>query len=118
MPSNDWMGLLNVTKYPPSIAFLLLSLGVNALLLGAMSRPPGFSLRALGMLRVYGRSPLFFYVVHLYLFALIGLALPGHSSLATLYPIWAIGVGLLYPACLRYERFKRGRGEASIWRLF
>ena len=65
----------------------------------------------------YGRAPLFFYVAHLYVFALVGL-LPGHLSLAGMYGVWALGVVVLQPACVRYDRFKRAKPEDSIWRLF
>jgi uncharacterized membrane protein len=118
MPTDDWMGLLSVTKYPPSIAFLLLTLGAGCVLLWGLSRA-GVSSSAFGrLLRVYGRTPLFFYVVHLYLYALMGLALPGKTSLLGMYPLWLLGVALLYPACTRYARFKESKGETSLWRLF
>lgn len=118
MPRADWMGLLSVVKYPPSLAFLLLTLGANAVLLGGLAHAPAVASRPLAWLRVYGRSPLFFYVAHLYLYALIGLVLPGSTTLAGMYPVWLLGLVALYPACLRYERFKRGRGVESVWRLF
>ena len=118
LPSPDWMGLLNVTKYPPSIAYLLLTLGTNGVLLFALHRADRTCKHATNVLRVYGRAPLFFYVAHLYVYAVMGLALPGHTPLVGLYPLWLLGTAILYPACVRYERFKRGRSEESIWRLF
>ena len=115
---DDWMAFLTVTKYPPSLAFLLLSLGVNALLLASIHKAQrhldGFGRTLL----VFGRAPLFFYVVHLYLYALVGLAYPGHTSLAGMYPIWLLGLVALYPLCKRYDGFKRGKAENSLWRLF
>lgn len=118
LPSADWMGLLSVTKYPPSLAFLLLALGADSVLLGLLYRAPARMQSAIAILSVYGRSALFFYVAHLYLYALIGLALPGNTSLLGMYPWWAAGLIALYPACLRYERFKRTREENSLWRMF
>lgn len=115
MPRHDWMGLLTVTKYPPSIAFLLLSLGTNAMFWVLLQRGERLWGRPL---RVYGRAPLFFYVAHLYLYGAMGLLLPGPTSLAGMYPFWLLGVVLLYPACRAYERFKRATGPDSPWRLF
>lgn len=117
----DWIAILSVTKYPPSIAFLLLTLGVNALLLGLLAylgrSPDGLGSLAWPLL-VLGRAPLFFYVLHLWLYTAVGLAIPGDTSLLVMYPIWIGGVALLLPACVRYDRFKRGRPEDSYWRLF
>ncbi len=69
-------------------------------------------------LLAFGRTPLFFYVVHIYLYGLLGLAYPGNTSLAGMYPFWLLGLVLLYPACLRYQKFKNQTQADSIWRLF
>ena len=119
------MGLLTVTKYPASLAFLMLALGANGVLLGMLARATRRGSRVsefclaycLAFCLAYGRAPLFFYVAHLYVFALVGL-LPGHLSLMGMYGVWALGVAALYLACLRYNRFKRGKPADSIWRLF
>lgn len=121
-PGDDWMALLTVTKYPPSLAFLLLSLGANALFLSlihSLENTQGKFLEGVGRpLLVFGRAPLFFYVAHLYLYSIVGLLIPGATSLAAMYPVWLIGLVVLYPACKRYDGFKRGKAEDSIWRLF
>ena len=57
------MSVLNLTKYPPSADFLLLTLSVGALLLAGLERAPG---RLLRLLSVYGGTPLFFPLIHLY----------------------------------------------------
>jgi hypothetical protein len=116
--SDDWMALLTVTKYPPSVAFLLLSLGANLCFLWLLSRAAVARTRVTQLLLVYGRAPLFFYIAHLYLYALIGLGIPSDTGLLGMYPIWGIGLALLYPACIRYDRFKRSKSDDSIWRLF
>ena len=118
LAGDGWMAFLTVTKYPPSIAFLLLSLGVNALLLASIFAAQRHLDGAGRALLVFGRAPLFFYVVHLYLYALVGLAYPGHTSLLGMYPIWVLGLVALYPLCKRYDVFKRGKAENSLWRLF
>lgn len=58
------MSFVNITKYPPSLLFLLLTLGAGCLLLVLIERTQHRAwVRALC---VYGAAPMFFYVVHLY----------------------------------------------------
>lgn len=118
---SDWISLLSVTKYPPSIAFLLLTLGTDAVVLGAFAALSGDRGRLgpwAGPLLVLGRTPLFFYVLHLWVYAAIGAAIPGDTSLPWMYPWWLLGVGALLPACARYARFKDATPADSVWRLF
>ncbi|PVM87483.1 DUF1624 domain-containing protein [Caulobacter endophyticus] len=70
-PIRTVMSWLNVTKYPPSADFLLLTLGVGALLLAALEKAPG---RLVSWLAVLGGAPLFFYLIHLYGLHLLQLA--------------------------------------------
>ena len=67
---------------------------------------------------LFGSTALFFYVAHLYLYALTGLALPGRPSFPAMYLFWLLGLVLLYPACLRYKRFKGRTAPESVWRFF
>lgn len=73
-PVQTVMSVLNLTKYPPSADFLLLTLGVGALLLAGLERAPT---RAVGLLAVFGGAPLFFYLIHLYGLHLLNLAALG-----------------------------------------
>ena len=65
------MSVLNLTKYPPSADFLLLTLGIGALILAGLERAPE---RWVGVLAVFGGAPLFFYLIHLYGLHLLNLA--------------------------------------------
>lgn len=115
--SHAWISLLNVTKYPPSLDFMLLTLGMDALLLSVflhLGQRTGARGRGL---TVFGRTPLFFYVIHLYVYALIGLALPRPTTLAGMYPYWLLGLAGLYPLCRLYDRFKVSRPAASVFRM-
>lgn len=56
---------LDVEKYPPSLQYLLMTLGPSMLLLAALEHER--VARALALLRTYGQAPLFFYVAHIYL---------------------------------------------------
>jgi uncharacterized membrane protein len=114
---TGWIAWLNVVKYPPSLAFLLLTLGLDLALLGGLARcaltGPG-----LRVLAVYGRAPLFFYVLHLYLYALMGALLaPYGTGIPRMFPYWLAGLVLLWPLCWAYGRLRQRARPASLWRL-
>lgn len=131
-PVMTGLSFLAVSKYPPSLLFLMMTLGPAMLFLGL------FEGRGRGALArifiVYGRVPLFFYVLQWivthslavlagriagrpteYLFTNIGLAPPpGPGSgfgLATVYALWILGVALLYPLCRWYAGVKARRQD-------
>jgi uncharacterized membrane protein len=112
------IGFLNLTKYPPSLAFTLLTVGANLVVLAALLRAADTLQRWGRPLVVLGGSALFFYFAHLYLYALIGFAFPRGTSLAAMYALWATGIVALYPATAWYGRFKRRRPPDSPWRFF
>jgi len=113
-----WTGFLNVVKYPPSLAFLTMTLGINLLLMGMW----GWAGRCLKSryhpLLVFGRVALFFYLLHLWVYALLGLFFKAGSGLATMYGCWLLGLVILYPLCYGYHRFKGHKSATSLWRFF
>jgi uncharacterized membrane protein len=117
--SLGWMDFLHVTKYPPSIAFLLLTLGIVMLFLFLFSRLEE-DIKSWGKpLLVFGRSALFFYLIHLYVFGIAGLFfIPQGTGIPLMYVLWLDGLFLLYPLCLWYGKFKRQKAPESAWRFF
>jgi len=115
---RGWIGFLNVTKYPPSLTFTFLTLGLNLLLLSLFEKNRQQLQRWGKPLMTYGKTALFFYIVHIYLYALIGFIFPGRTSFTVMYPIWLLGLILLYPLCRWYGNFKRRIAPDSVWRFF
>ena len=66
------MSLLNITKYPPSLLFLALTLGIGLLLLACFERRNDG--RMVRTLAVFGSAPMFFYLLHLYVLKLLYIA--------------------------------------------
>jgi uncharacterized membrane protein len=117
--SSAWMDLLHVTKYPPSIAFLLLTFGIVLICLFLLSLFEEGLERWGKPLLVFGRSALFFYLCHLYVFAIIGLFFaPQGTGLPLMYVFWILGLVFLYPLCLKYGNFKQKKSPESVWRFF
>src|SRR5262245_46403739 len=83
---ENWLATLlsfvNCEKYPPSLLFLMMTLGPTLMLLGAFDEARG---RFAQVLAMFGKVPFFFYVVHIYLIHALaivtGLALTGVFTL-------------------------------------
>jgi uncharacterized membrane protein len=131
------LSFLNTTKYPPSLLFLLMTLGPAMLLLRAMDGgTPGFLRPALTI----GKVPMFYYAMHVviihilaviicymryrhvhWMFESPGLAQypvtppPGWGyTLPVIYLIWAGVVLALYPLCRWFAALKQRRSEAWL----
>ena len=124
------LSVLNVSKYPPSLLYALVTLGPALLLLPAMERFGGF---AGEVLATFGRVPLFIYLLHLYaahaaavaLFLTEGFdynqlrsfgaqAAPPAGlglSLPATYAAWILIMAALYPACRWFANVKRRRHD-------
>lgn len=63
------MSFFNITKYPPSLLFLALTIGIGLLLLVLFERRDDS--RAIRVLAVFGAAPMFFYLLHLYVLKLL-----------------------------------------------
>ncbi len=111
------MAFMNVAKYPSSLAYLSWTLGFNFLLLYLFSHISHW-IPSRSPLIIFGQTALFFYIVHLYIFSLMGAAFPMGTNFGITYLLWIAGLVLLYPICAWYGKFKRGTKPASIWRMF
>lgn len=122
--------VLNCEKYPPSLTYLLMTLGPSLVLLACMERLPQLVPR---FLVTFGRVPMFFYLVHLPLIHLLAIVLhamagreymwlfatwsdtthwpgtaPGRGfGLPVIYATWLAAVLILYPVCRWFGELKR-----------
>lgn len=116
---DSWIDFLNVVKYPPSMTFTMLTMAINLVALWAFSRIYEWRHRVLEPLAIFGRTPLFFYVLHLFLYALMGrLFTPSGTTIPIMYLYWIIGLLILFPLCLWFGRFKRNQPTHSPVRYF
>ncbi len=114
---NTWIDFLNLVKYPPSITFTLLTMGLNLILLGLFARANEKVQIFFFPLVVYGKSPLFFYIVHLFLYAGLGIWLaPEGTTIAAMYPYWLLGLVILFPLCLFYGMLKHRKPTDLVLR--
>ena len=127
-----FLSFLNVSKYPPSLLFLLVTLGPTILLLSFAENWKG---KIHGALVIIGRVPMFFYIIHIYiihLFALLAAVALGFSpklmitelfvtltpelqgygfSLWVVYIVWILLVLGLYPICKWYWNYKKNNRD-------
>jgi uncharacterized membrane protein len=122
---------LDVEKYPPSLQFLLMTLGPSLLLLAWLERVT--LPRWTSVLVTFGRVPLFFYVLHLYLIHLLAVAVAplfhqpvdwlfhgaffrgtpddyGHG-LPFIYLMWMVVIVILYLPCRWFAALKQRRKD-------
>lgn len=120
------LSFFNVNKYPPSLMYACMTLGPGILFLALIERVQN---KFTAIMNTYGRVPLFYYVIHLYVIHIIGVIIffaQGFTDkdivksgipfwfkpnglgygLWGVYATWLIVVLLLYPLCKRYNRYK------------
>jgi uncharacterized membrane protein len=106
---GSWQQWLHVSKYPPSLSFDGLELGLLCLCLaGLMAIQPIIGIRPNGVLLVFGQTALFFYLVHRLLLEVPAtyFGLRGTGTLVTTYVVSALVLALLYPLCRWYRGVK------------
>jgi uncharacterized membrane protein len=117
-PANyrNWIDYLNVVKYPPSMTFLLMTMGIDLLLLALFHALARAHLPE--VLPVFGRAALFFYVAHLFMYVGMG-RLAGRRGvpLGWMFVLWILGLALLYLPCRWYGRLRQRQPSGSLLRL-
>jgi uncharacterized membrane protein len=115
---NTWFDFLNPVKYPPSITFNLLTMGVNLIIMGLFAQASEKLQQFFQPLVVFGRAPLFFYLTHIFLYAGLGLWLtPNGTGIPKMYLYWLLGLLILFPLCLWYGQLKHRQPANSILRF-
>lgn len=121
-PLATLMGFVNITKYPPSLLFIMLTLGIGLLVLRCFERKP--NARWLAPLAVYGAAPMFFYVLHLYVLKLLYLGaesiwgpnqgqLFGFDSMGWVWLATGVLAFALYPAVGAFANLKARRRDIA-----
>jgi len=126
-PVRTVISFISLTKYPPSLQFLLPTLGTGALLLVLFERMNAS--RLVAALAVFGAAPMFFYLLHLSVLRILY-----HSALAILGPnqgtsymfdnyhwvfVWYVAMIVpLYLPTVWYARLKRRRRDITWLKYF
>jgi uncharacterized membrane protein len=116
------MSWVNVTKYPPSLDFLLLTLGAAFLLMAWFEARDNRITRALV---VFGGAPMFFYILHLYTLLILQRVLvatvgANHGERFGIDHVWGIWLtapilaAALYFPCRAFARYKRSSTQAWV----
>jgi uncharacterized membrane protein len=126
------LSFINVTKYPPSLLYVLATLGPAMVFLSFAENLKG---KVVGYITALGRVPMFYYILHIYVIHLIAVAaalstgydlsdmvftqwvtdspeLRGYGfGLGVTYLVWIAVVVGLFPLCLWYDRYKTQHRE-------
>jgi uncharacterized membrane protein len=131
-PIKTALSFLDTHKYPPSLLYLMMTVGPAIAVLPLLERWKG---KIADFLTVFGRVPMFYYVVHIYL--IHGLAVvaalltvkdasflftstpweawpPYGFSLGIVYLVWVSVILILYLPCRWFAKIKRERKEAWL----
>jgi len=126
------MSVLAVAKYPPSLSYLLITLGPAFLFLANSEKLKGSISQ---FFITFGRVPFFYYILHIYLIHILAMiaaeltgfgwqnmilsdwvvaipALKGYGfSLPIVYLVWIMVIVTLYPLCKKFDRYKQAHKE-------
>ena len=130
--SKTLMSIFDVNKYPPSLLYLLITLGGTFLFLANAEKLKG---KVVDFFSTFGRVPFFYYILHIYLIHLFAAfaayftgfgwqalvlptfitrveALKGYGfNLITVYLVWIVVILLLYPLCKKFDSYKQSHKE-------
>ena len=131
------LSFINVTKYPPSLLYVFITLGPAMIFLGLAEKPLNSFKEKIVL---FGKVPFFYYIIHLFLIhllAVIGAMLTGYKwtdmilttrlseapalkgygfNLLTVYGVWIAVILLLFPMCKWFASYKK-KHQADKWWL-
>ncbi|WP_130802215.1 DUF1624 domain-containing protein [Acinetobacter ihumii] len=121
------MSFFNLTKYPPSLLFILCNIGIGLIVLVAFERL--VQARFTRVLGVFGSVPMFFYLLHLYVLKLLyvfcvmrwGTGVSGYFSVSNVTQLWLISIVLtfaLYPVVKAFSNFKHSHKHMTWLKYF
>lgn len=130
------LSFLNLTKYPPSFLYVLMTIGPALIFLAVAEQPlKGFAQK----ITTFGRVPMFYYLLHIFLihlFALIAAVNTGYNwsdmilttminrspelkgygfNLLTVYLVWVALILVLYPICKWFDHYKKTHRSGQRW---
>jgi uncharacterized membrane protein len=119
------MSFINYTKYPPSLDYILFTLGIGLIALALFDRAKNSNF-ALDLLRYFGSAPMFIYVVHLYvllaaywvLFLIFGATHGERFGLGNVGWIWTGALLLIavhYPLAKSFSAYKHRKKRNKPW---
>ena len=128
MFSQTLMSFLQLTKYPPSLLYLLVTLGSAFLFLANTENVRG---KVVNFFCTFGRVPFFYYIIHLYLIHIVAMIFAQFSgfgwqamilpewfipqgfgfALWVVYAVWIGIVVLMYPICKWFDTYKQAHKE-------
>lgn len=130
--SKNIITFFNPSKYPPSLLYLLMTLGFVFLFLANSEKLKG---KIVDFFSTFGRVPFFYYILHIYLIHIVAMLLAEFSGFGWRvmilrkwvneapelkgfgFPLWVVytawvGVILfLYPICKKFDRYKHSHKE-------
>ena len=130
--TKDLISFFNPSKYPPSLLYLLMTLGTAFLFLANAEKLKG---KVVDFFSTFGRVPFFYYILHLYLIHIVALLfaelswfgwqtmiledwvtetprLKGYGfPLWVVYAVWISVIVLLYPLCKKFDTYKQAHKE-------
>jgi uncharacterized membrane protein len=130
--AKDLISFFNPSKYPPSLLYLLMTLGTTILFLANTEKLKG---KVVDFFSTFGRVPFFYYIIHIYLIHLIALLFAQLSGfgwrimilqdwvtespslkgfgfpLWVVYCVWIGVILLLYPLCKKFDNYKQSHKD-------
>lgn len=123
------LSFFDLTKYPPSLLFLLVTLSGTIFFLANSEKWKG---KVVDFFTVFGRVPFFYYIIHLYVIRVLALLFAEFSgfgwelmvqtkveivlgdfgyNLSIVYLIWISIILMLYPVCKWYDSYKQSNKD-------